>query len=299
MLLRQRGRKQRARSNTGKTLRFKSKTEARNHFRDVIAPQLRGNHHRELTLREFVPIFLELHAVGVRTRTVTTLRDRLGYPTDRDDDTPENRRGRERNAIRAFGDVSLRDLERMVDEIAAWQAGLPARSRHRIVQALRQCLDAAVRWEHMDDNPAKLMGSDPKTPRRVIRPFADDELSAIADELAATYRPLPEFASATGLRPEEWIVLERPDIDRRNGIVTVRRTLSGGEIVGLAKTDRSRRQVPLTRRAEAALEELPPRLDTRLLFPAKRGGLLNIDNFRRRVWAPAVEAPGIARPARI
>jgi integrase len=49
----------------------------------------------------------------------------------------------------------------------------------------------------------------------------------------------------------------------------------------------------------AALAALPPRLDTLLLFPARGGGLLNLDNFRRREWAPAVEAAGVARPARI
>jgi integrase len=93
--------------------------------------------------------------------------------------------------------------------------------------------------------------------------------------------------------------MERADIDRRNGVLNVRRTLSDGEVVGLAKTDRSRRQVPLTRRALAALEDIPPRLDTPLLFPAVLGGVLNIDNFRRRVWAPAIEASGVATPARI
>jgi hypothetical protein len=30
-----------------------------------------------------------------------------------------------------------------------------------------------------------------------------------------------------------------------------------------------------------------------------RGGLLNIDTFRRRVWAPAIEAAGVRTPARI
>jgi integrase len=39
--------------------------------------------------------------------------------------------------------------------------------------------------------------------------------------------------------------------------------------------------------------------DAGLLFPAPGGGPLNLNNFRRREWLPAVETSGIARPARI
>jgi integrase len=69
--------------------------------------------------------------------------------------------------------------------------------------------------------------------------------------------------------------------------LNVRRTVSSGKVLELAKTSRSRRQVPLSPRALEALDG-PARLDTRLLFPAERGGLLNLDNFRRRERAPAI-----------
>jgi integrase len=40
-------------------------------------------------------------------------------------------------------------------------------------------------------------------------------------------------------------------------------------------------------------------LNRRLLFPSPSGGPLDLGNFRRRVWTPAVESAAIAKPARI
>jgi integrase len=117
--------------------------------------------------------------------------------------------------------------------------------------------------------------------------------------MSPQYRPLPIFAAATGLRPEEWQALERRDVDRAASMLTVRQTVSSGEIVELGKTARSRRQVPLSPRALDAIDALPPRLDTLLIFPSKRGKPINLDHFRGREWRPAIEAAGIAQPARI
>ena len=35
------------------------------------------------------------------------------------------------------------------------------------------------------------------------------------------------------------------------------------------------------------------------MFRASEGGPLSLNNFRRRIWGPAVEASGVAKPARI
>lgn len=274
---------------------FPSKSAALAHYRDIIEPDLRGDPAPmpELTLAELVDLYLERHAASVRARTIITLRERLRHARELKD-------GEEcRCATCAFGDVPLRDLERMSGEIAAWRARLPERSAHGVTQALRQTLEAACRWGYMARNPAKLAGPNRQPPPRAIRVYTDTEIESISAELSARYRALPAFAAATGLRPEEWAALERRDVDRARGVITVWRTVSDGALVELGKTDGSRRQVPLSVRALGALDGLLPRLDTPLLFPAPGGGLLNLDNFRRREWGPAIEASGVARPARI
>jgi len=108
---------------------FPSKSAAWTWYRENVEPQLNVGVAPlpALTLAEFVPLYLERHAATVRPRTIVTLKERLPH------------------AIRAFGSVPLRELERMSGEIAAWQAGLSDRSRYAYVQALRQTLQAAGR----------------------------------------------------------------------------------------------------------------------------------------------------------
>jgi integrase len=261
---------------------FPSKSAALKHHRDVIEPQLRGDpvSAPEITLAELIPLYLERHGATVRPRTVDTLRERLGH------------------AERAFGSIPLRELADMASEVAAWRARQP-RSRYARLGALRQCLEAAVRWGYLDRNPAKLAGRNRQPSPRAVRVFSRDELDAIALELPPAFAPLPAFAAATGLRPEEWQALERRDVDRAAGVVSVTRTVSGGQLAELGKTTRSRRQVPLSPRALVALDAIPPRIDTPLIFPAPGGGLLNTNNLRNRSWAPAIEAAGIRKPARM
>lgn len=257
---------------------FPTKTAARAHYREVVGPKLHGLAHAqqlESTFGQLVERYLRVHGATRSPRTITILRERLGYATELWEDRP---------------------LEQLSPgEIADWTATLPERSRYGIVQALRQTLEAAVRWQLIPTNPAKLAGPNPQPRAEEIQPLATEEVDAIAVELGAEWGPLVVFAAETGLRPSEWIALERKDIRKDEGVVLVERSYAYGRLNAYGKTAASRRRVPLSSRALEALEAQPRRLDTRLVFPAEKGGYVDLHNWRARDWHPALEAAGIAR----
>ena len=106
------------------------------------------------------------------------------------------------------------------------------------------------------------------------------------------FGPMVVFAAATGLRPSELFALEQGDVDRAAGVVQVRRAYANGR-VKQTKTRLSRRAVPLQAIALEALDQLPLRDDSPLLFPNTRGGHLDFRNFNRRHWKPVQKGVGI------
>jgi integrase len=231
----------------------------------------------ELTLNDLVALYLERHAPSVRPRTISDLRKRLAYAT------------------RPFGTVPLRDLERMSGEIASWQARLPERSRYGIVGALRQTLAGGVRWGYMTRNPATLAGRNRQPAPRTVRAYTRAEIDATAAELSPIYQPLPVFAAATGLRPEEWRQLERRDVDRRNGIVTVRATSPAARSSSWRRPSAGLRCRSQGARSSATRPAPAAARDTPLLFPPV-AALLGLDNFRRASGRPRSKRPESRRP---
>src|SRR3954469_14167534 len=232
-------------------------------------PTLRRQHMP--TLAELADQYLEQHSA--EANTLRTLRERLRYATG------------------AFGDVRVDRLGPTAS--GAWRKGLPERSAWGIHKALRQVLHHAVRVKLLDDNAACAVPN-PEPKRRGVLTFETvAELQAVADELPMRFKPLSVFVGLTGLRPEEWLALEWRDVDLRAGVVHVRRVYTDGQLKLYGKQARSLRAVPLPAAAAQALASLPTGLPSVRLFSGDRGGYMNLNEWRRDHWTPALKAAGL------
>jgi integrase len=246
---------------------FASEGDARATLERALERQRReGGIGRTVTLAEFVDEYLALHdASPVTLKKLRFLLTR---------------------AVQAFGDYRLDELDPV--EIAAWRMTVPPGYRFEATQALRQVLARAVVWRMITVNPAKQGVDNPQRRRTEKRPFESwEQLEALAARLGARLGAMVVFAAATGMRPGEWVALEQRDIDRAGRVAYVNRSFSKGRLT-YPKTEASRRAVPLQARALAALDQLPlGGSPGELLFPAERGGYLDLHNFRNRDWKRA------------
>jgi integrase len=232
---------------------------------------------RRLTLAEFVEAYLEQH--DVQPVTIEKLRYLLS------------------KATAVFGDRRTGELTSQ--EIAEWRMTLSPGYRFEATQALRQVLHRAVAWGMLDINPAKVGVDNPTRRRKEQHPFETwTELEALAAAIGPRYGPMILFAAATGLRPAEWIALEKRDIDREERVVYVRRSFTRRELK-VPKTEASMRAVPLQARALDALDLIRDANDSPLVFPGERGGYLDIHHSRPFQWRPAQEAVGITPLRRV
>ena len=120
--------------------------------------------------------------------------------------TCETLRERLAPARSAFGSFTLRELEGAAEDIAGWRASVADSSRYRLTGVLRQAL------------------------KEELLPFTRDEVDALEVELGPVYGALVVFAAETELRTNEWVALERRDIDRTGPAVGVQRRVSDGRM---------------------------------------------------------------------
>jgi integrase len=249
---------------------FRTRGEAREALDEELRRVRLGPLFRpRATVRELADAFLEQHEGA--PSTAAWLRYNL--------DTACNKLGSER-----IGELSAQ-------QVGAWRASLPEKRRYPAHRALRQALEAALRWKWIEENPAALV-KNPAPKLGEIDPFESwAEIDAIVPEFNLVGGVLVEFLVGTGVRPEEAFGAEWRDVDLAGRTVTVRRAFAKGRLKHYTKTERSRRRVPLRARTLTALERLERRRG--ILFPNEAGKRMDINNFRHRHWTPSLEAAGV------
>ena len=193
-------------------------------------------------------------------------------------------------ATAELGEVCLAELS--PEQVCAWRLTVPEGHRFEATQALRQVLNRAVAWKLIDENPAKHGVPNPGRRCREQRPFDPRaQIRSVTDRLGPMFGPMVVFAAATGLRPSELFALEQRDIDRRAGVIYVRRAYANGRVKH-TKTRLSNRAVPLQAIVLEALACLPAS-EGPLLFANSRGGHIDFRSFGRRHWKLAQVAAGV------
>jgi integrase len=138
----------------------------------------------------------------------------------------------------------------------------------------------------------------PKKPK----PFSEDELRSIVgafDFLPPSYSHYKDaavFISQTACRFGEMAALTWSDVSENFDRVTISKAVSRGHLRDTTKTGESR-TILLTPAVIQILKtrskRFRPYLSDVLVFPAPKGGFLNDNNFRNKIWKPLLKAAGV------
>lgn len=212
-----------------------------------------------------------------------------------------------------LGDYELAKLTPSM--LRAWLSDVTAKVGRRgkpiaaatVAQAYRtlnRILAAAVDDELLGRNPLQGV-KPPQVEPQPMRFLTHDEVATLVAAVDVRYRSFVYVAAYAGLRAGELIALRRFHLDLLRRTITVVEQVQYIDrryVVSSPKSAAGRRSVALPRIVADELEEhlrgLPSQGTDALVFPAPEGGYVHLENFRKRVWLPAIEQAGLA-PLRI
>jgi integrase len=189
--------------------------------------------------------------------------------------------------------ISLADVRKWLASMT--EEGLSASTVFSYRRILAQILEQAVDDGLIVSNPAKKAKGPSVRSRRQLFLTAE-ELRKLADE-CHEYAPLVWFLGWSGLRFGEATALRvgRVDPSRRRVRVEEAATEVGGRLIfGLPKTHEARTVIVPGFAIDAIRPLLTDKGADDLVFTASKGGPVGLNNFRRRVFAPAAHRIGKA-----
>lgn len=200
---------------------------------------------------------------------------------------------------RAISSVSQGDIQAVYTGMLERKLGCRTiRYTHTVINA---ALKSAVKGGLIKSNPAD--GAHlPKMINREMRALTPEEIKIFLKAIEGDrYKVVFILALDSGMRPEEYLALKWEDVDFDRGSVAVRRTLcrrrreaqtrGGSMYLGLPKTSKSRRTIPLCQNTVSCLRShRPVEWDpSQFVFLSKAGTPILADNLCRHHFKPALK----------
>lgn len=201
----------------------------------------------------------------------------------------------------SYGDLYLAQIQETdIERFLGSLGHLSAKRINNIMVPLKTLFRTAKRRREIRENPCEHIRP-LKTEKPQIDPLSFDEVRRFLAKVDPHYHAYFFTAFFTGMRPGEQIALRWEDIDFPERTISIRRSRVKG-IEGPPKTGSSYRDI----------EILPPLLDvfktheaeTRLrfqspyVFLSREGGMICLDNLRKRIWYKTLKRARI-RPRRM
>jgi integrase len=176
------------------------------------------------------------------------------------------------------------------------KAGYAPKSIDHIHDVLSAVLRTAVKWGHLQENPAR--GVDLPTLRGVRPKWAltTGQAAALVTALPPLARTMVGLAILSGLRRGELFALRWKDIDERARSLTVREAIYDGTF-STPKTEAGSRQIPLSATAQRLVAEWKAHATKTdpedLVFATHLGTPISPNNVLRRSIFPACRQVGL------
>ncbi len=171
--------------------------------------------------------------------------------------------------------------------------GLGPKTVRNVMQVISSAMDFAVAQKIITENTCKAVEL-PKVEKQEMQTIPAEQLQAFLTEakVSGVYE-MYYIELSTGLRRGELLGLKWPDIDWKNGIITVRRQVArvNGEITEAPlKTKNSYRRVSISPQAIEVLKTQKAKTNSEYVFPSPNGGPISpdsVNNMLKRVLARA------------
>ena len=203
-----------------------------------------------------------------------------------------------RYLVPTFGDVRLVDIDHAA--VRTWIAGLVNRGLApatvvKAGQIMGKIMGSAVAAGRIPASPCTGVRL-PRVEREEMRFLEPRDVATLAAAMDPRYRAIVVLGAYGGLRIGEMLGLRRRRFDPVRARVDVAEILvevEGDLHMGPPKTRAGRRAVPLPRVVVDTMNEhlkRYPAAPDDLVFRAPEGGPVRLASWRRRYWAPAVQA---------